>query len=64
MATSLQTRVKQLEGGTGGKCPECAFDGDWKKVRFRYDGIGKGKPERCGTCGRPTRIVLTWGNKV
>jgi hypothetical protein len=64
MATSLQTRVKQLEGGTGGKCPECGFDGDWRKVRFQYEGFGTGKPENCGTCGRPTRIVLTWGDKV
>ena len=64
MATSLQTRVKALEGGTGGRCPACGFDGDWSKVKFHIEDRGNGKLERCGTCGRPTRIVLTWGEKV
>ena len=66
MATSLETRVKQLEGGTGGECPECGFDGDWSKLKLRFEpGFGGGgKPEKCGTCGHPTRIVLTWGDEV
>jgi hypothetical protein len=64
VATSLETRVKALEGGSGGKCPRCGFDGDWNKVQFRFDGFGKGRPERCDLCGRPTRIVLTWGDEV
>jgi hypothetical protein len=65
VATSLETRVERLEHGTGGRCPECGFDGDWRKVRFRVEqGRGKGKPEHCDTCGRPKRIVLTWGDKA
>jgi DNA-directed RNA polymerase subunit RPC12/RpoP len=64
VATSLETRVKQLEGGTGGRCPECGFDGVWSKVKLRYEGFGKGKSERCNTCGRLTRIVLRWEEKV
>jgi DNA-directed RNA polymerase subunit RPC12/RpoP len=64
MATSLETRVRQLEGGTGSRCPECGFDGDWSKVKFHFEDTGRGQSERCGTCGRPTRIVLTWGQKV
>jgi hypothetical protein len=62
---SLERRIRQLEGGTGGKCPRCGFDGDWSKVRFQTEiAHDKGKPEWCVTCGRPTRIVLTWGDKV
>jgi hypothetical protein len=64
VATSLETRVRHLEGRIGGECPECGFDGDWSKVTFHFDGFGKGKPERCDTCGRPTRIVLGWGDRV
>lgn len=67
MATSLVTKVKQLEGGTGGRCPECGFDGDWSKVKYRIEpgyGDGTGKSERCDTCGRLTRIVLTWEDKI
>ena len=65
MATSLETRVRQLEGGTGSRCPECGFDGDWRKVKFHIEPTSsKGKPERCVTCGRPTRIVLTWGERA
>ena len=64
MATSLETRVKQLESGTGGKCPECGFDGDWNKVKFHFEDTGGDQSERCGMCGRPTRIVLTWGERA
>jgi hypothetical protein len=62
---SLKRRIRQLEGGTGGECPECGFDGDWSEVRFRIEpGRGKGNSERCETCGRLTHIVLSWGAKV
>jgi hypothetical protein len=64
MTTSgaLQTRVKRLEGG-GAECPECGFDGDWSKVRTVVDPhAGHKRNQYCGTCGRPTHIVLTWGH--
>jgi hypothetical protein len=62
---SLKRRIRHLEGGAGGECPECGFDGDWSKVRFQIEpgyGDGTGKSERCDTCGCLTRIVLTWGD--
>ena len=63
MAMSLETRVRQLEGGTGGECPECGFAGDWSKVRTVHDPHAAYKRNRyCGTCGRPTHIVLRWGD--
>jgi hypothetical protein len=65
---ALGTRIRRLEESRGGnRCPECGFDGDWSKVRFHIEpgyGDGNGKSERCDTCGRLTRIVLTWGDKV
>jgi hypothetical protein len=67
MTTRLESRLRVLEGGTGGKCPRCNFDGDWSKVRFQIEpgyGDGKDKSERCETCGRPMRIVLRWEEKV
>ncbi len=63
MATSLETRVKQLEGGTGGECPECGFDGDESKIKTIVEWVDhtdRGN-EYCGTCGRATHIVVTWG---
>ena len=66
MATRLESRLRVLEGGTGGECPECGFDGDWSKVKNEVvweDGpYGRGN-EYCGTCGRATHIVVTWGDK-
>ena len=66
MTTSVERRIRRLEVATGGnRCPECGFDGDWHKVRFHVEPTSsKGEPEHCGTCGRPTRIVLTWGDRV
>jgi hypothetical protein len=59
---ALQTRLKRLEGVGGTECPECGFDGDWSKVRTVVDCHSTDKRNRyCGTCGRPTHIVLTWG---
>ncbi len=61
MTTSLQTRVKQLEGSGSGKCPECGFDGDWSKVRnVLAPRSGERGNRCCETCGRPTHIALTW----
>jgi endogenous inhibitor of DNA gyrase (YacG/DUF329 family) len=65
VATSLEVRVRQLEGGTGGECPECGFDGDWSKVKHEVVW-GQGGPERniyCGTCGRPTHLVVHLGRR-
>ena len=66
MGTTLETRVKVLEGGgTGSRCPECGFRGNWREVKVRIEpSDSKGGPENCGTCGRPTRIVLNWGGKA
>jgi hypothetical protein len=64
MMTGLERRVRTLEGGGGGKCPECGFDGDWSKVRTIFEDAGDNCPKSCGTCGRPLRIVLTWGEGV
>jgi hypothetical protein len=62
MATSLQARVRHLEG-SGSRCPECSFGGDWSKVRPVVDPHSTHKRNRyCGTCGRPTHIVLRWGD--
>ena len=64
MATSLQTRVRQLEGG-GGWCPACGFDGDWGKVKPHVEPHAThDRNEYCGTCDRPTRIVVSWGDEV
>jgi hypothetical protein len=64
-ATNLEGRVKALEG-SGSRCPQCGFDGDWSKVKPRVEtrraGDGR-RPEYCDTCGRPLRIVLTWGDE-
>jgi len=61
VATSLERRVKALEGG-GSRCPECGFDGDWSKVERVFTEDGPGENIYCGTCGRPIHIVLTWGD--
>jgi hypothetical protein len=63
VATSLETRVKQLEGGVGGKCPECGFDGDPSKIKteVRWLDHTERRNEYCGTCGRATHIVVRWG---
>jgi hypothetical protein len=64
VATSLVMRVRQLEGGGGGKCPACGFDGNWSKVRVVVNRHTAHKRNRyCETCGRPTHIVLTWGGE-
>ena len=55
MTTTLEPRVRTLEGGSGGKCPECGFDGDWSKVDTIIEYNGDGRPRSCGTCGRPLR---------
>jgi hypothetical protein len=68
--SSLQTRVKRLEGSSGSGCPRCGFDGDWSKVRtecfWSSSDEGRGSPEDiyCGTCGRPIHIVMTWGDAL
>ncbi len=63
MATRLQARIRQLEAGAGGKCPACGFDGDWRKVKNVVDPHAAHKRNRyCPTCGRPTHVVLTWGD--
>jgi hypothetical protein len=61
---ALQTRVRRLEGAGGRECLECGFDGDWSKVRPAWVPRSASEASRnryCGTCGRPTHIVLTWG---
>ena len=64
MATSLQTRLKQLDGGGANRCPECGFGGDWSKVRHVWEpGYAHDQNHHCGTCGRPTLIVLRWEDK-
>jgi endogenous inhibitor of DNA gyrase (YacG/DUF329 family) len=67
VATSLETRIRTLEGGGGGgECPECGFDGDWSRVRQVWSpSSAEGSNRRCGTCGRPKRIDLAWnGNRA
>jgi hypothetical protein len=67
VATSLERRIRTLEAGGGGvECPECGFGGDWSKVRQVWNpSSGDGSNRRCGTCCRPTRIVLIWnGNRA
>ncbi len=71
MARSLETRVKQLEGGAGGECPECGFDGDWSKIEFDLEWCDDPKEDDgpqesvyCETCGEPTTIVVTWGDEA
>ena len=66
MATSLETRVKALEGGTGANCPECGWDGITPLKPECYWSHGESPPREniyCGTCGRPIHITLTWGDE-
>jgi len=60
LTTTLERRVRSLEGGDGGECPECGFDGDWSKVRVIFEDAPSNRPKYCNTCGRPLRIVLSW----
>ena len=63
---SIKNRLGRLEDRYGGpECPECGDDGN-PDGEVRYNIIWPGpddepsKPEWCSTCGRQTRIVLTW----
>lgn len=68
MASSLQTRVKHLETSAGGgnRCPECGFDGDYSKLKISTSWAPSSseptKNRYCSTCGRPTHVVITWGD--
>ena len=64
MTTTIERRVARLEESTGGnKCPECAFDGDWSKVKHTFEKVTSRRERYCGTCGRPLRIVLRWEDR-
>ena len=63
---SLERRVEALETSTGGgrECPECGWDGVTPlkhEVSWGNDGT-PAENRYCGTCGRPTHIVITWGD--
>jgi hypothetical protein len=65
VTTSLQTRVRRLEGGGANRCPACGFDGNWGKVKPRVEPHAThDRNEYCGTCGRLTRVVVSWRDEA
>jgi hypothetical protein len=65
VATSLETRVRNLETSTslgGRNCPECGWDGitPLRPSCFLNYEEGPGKDRYCGTCGRPIHIIIRW----
>jgi hypothetical protein len=69
MSGRLNGRVRRLENGRTGPCPECGFDGDWSKAKIEIDwradkdeDNGPKETIYCETCGEPVHIVLTWGD--
>jgi hypothetical protein len=75
VAGSLERRVSNLEDGGDKECPECGFDGDWRKADYEvvwddlvvcdgrsdpYVPVEPVEPKRCEVCGRALEIIVTW----
>jgi hypothetical protein len=60
----LNSRVEKLENGNGEPCDECGGDprpGDTYEVTWSAGDHDEN--EWCGTCGRQTVVVITWGDE-
>jgi len=62
VATVLERRVARLETSGGGRCPECGIDPKHppRGEVIVSDGGGPDKERRCGTCGYPLLVIITW----
>ncbi len=61
----MNGRIEKLENGNGERCDECGGDprpGDTFELVW-VDHEPESENEYCGTCGRPTTIVITWGDE-
>jgi hypothetical protein len=65
VAGSIGRRIEALEGVYGREpCEECGDGGEGPETTWEVvwvDPHGPAESKRCGTCGRPFEIVITWG---
>ena len=55
--SSMNSRLRRLEGRAGDRCPECALP-PGAPERIAIDRIPEGAEELCQACGRPLWTVI------